>query len=321
MAKHRSDNGEDESSPSEHTPAGSETDSGPDDGSQSGDPAQDRLVGEISLDDRFNEGQLSRLVLSKDEYRRAGKKERGEIAFRLGDAFVKEMVRDGVDVPESKRAVVLEVLRSILAPIVLLTKSHWFQNVKLWLAQRARTRREPLQWNVHWSARLVFHKENQDLVRRTQMRLYQEATGKVEDHDDETSIPQDEEVPDSGELPTDKPLRPFHFLQRAISAEFNDLSSKEQKAYEEKATLWRGMGPSHEVQCGYETLMDPYEPTTDQIGSRSRMAEQHAARTIRGFAHNLFRQMGVRLFMLASWEDSQGKIISGEYSTITNRRH
>ena len=82
------------------------------------------------------------------------------------------------------------------------------------------------------------------------MRMYQDATGKIANDEDATSVPPDEDVPETGELPTDKPLRPFHFLQRAISAEFNDLSTKEQKGYEDKATLWRGMGPSHEVRCG-----------------------------------------------------------------------
>ena len=114
MAKPRTDIEGDESSASEHTPAsgtGTEDEEGTCEQSQSGDPAQDSLIGEISLDDRFNEDQLSRLVLSKDEYRQAGKKERGEIAFRMGDTFVKEMVRDGIDVSEDERVRVLEVFR------------------------------------------------------------------------------------------------------------------------------------------------------------------------------------------------------------------
>lgn len=41
------------------------------------------------------------------------------------------------------------------------------------------------------------------------------------------------------------------------------------------------------------------------------LAEKHAPRTIRSLATSLYRQMGVRMFVLATWEDSQGRVITG----------
>lgn len=50
-----------------------------------------------------------------------------------------------------------------------------------------------------------------------------------------------------------------------------------------------------------------------------RLAEKHAPKTIRSLATSLYRQMGVRMFVLASWEDTYGRVITGE--TILHGRN
>ncbi|KAJ3533225.1 hypothetical protein NMY22_g7427 [Coprinellus aureogranulatus] len=263
------------SSPSEHSPppeqeehqAQQRDDIGE---SDSVDPAQDALVGNKSLDDRFNDDQLRELILRKDEYRCASAKQRKELAFKTGETLVKDMLRNGVKMSEDERGIFME-------------------NVKLWFAQRARTRKEPIQWSIHWSGRQVLYREQPARIKGTQKALYEAHTGKRAD-EDEMGLPDIEDVEETVEMPKDKPPKPFHFFQKALSIEWESLSRKEQDEYEEKARVWRSLGPEE--------------------AERRRMAERHAARTIREFAHNLYRQMGVRFFMLASWEDNDGRIIS-----------
>ncbi|KAJ3536050.1 hypothetical protein NMY22_g6211 [Coprinellus aureogranulatus] len=234
------------------------------------DPEQDDLVGEKSLDDRFTDDQLERLVAMKDEYRLAGKKQRKELAHKMGEAFAAEIIGSGKDLSKSERGALME----------------W---VKRWFAQRGRSRREPIRWSVHWSARMVLYKEQPERVIETQKRLYEAATGKVAEEEDMglADIDDIEEVED----PVKEPSKPFHFFQRALTAEWDSLSHKEKQSYEEKARMWRSLGPDD--------------------AERRRMAEEHAPRTIRSLATNLYRQMGVRMFILATWEDTQGRVISG----------
>lgn len=117
--RQKQDTSNSEASSSEHSPSPTPTSSSKPPRSQQADlvdPEQDALVGKTSLDDRFNEEQLRRLVLKKDEYRCAGKKARKELALRMGETFVTEMLKSGVKISESERAALLEVRRYCPCP-------------------------------------------------------------------------------------------------------------------------------------------------------------------------------------------------------------
>ncbi|KAJ3533261.1 hypothetical protein NMY22_g7407 [Coprinellus aureogranulatus] len=261
----------DRSSSSEQEPSeGKARQTSVQEGLNSLDPEQDDLVGEKSLDDRFTDKQLERLVGMKDEYRLAGKKQRKELAHKIGEEFASEIIASGKDLSQSERGALME----------------W---VKRWFAQRARSRREPIRWSVHWSGRTVFYKAQPERVIETQKRLYEAATGQVGDEED-MGLAEIDDIEEIVDPVKDTKSKPFHYFQRALTAEWESLSDQERQSYEEKATLWRSLGPDDE--------------------ERRRMAEEHAPRTIRSFATNLYRQMGVRMFILATWEDTQGRVIS-----------
>lgn len=105
-----------------------------------------------------------------------------------------------------------------------------------------------MYWTINWTGRQVFYKENSALVQETQKALYQLATGTktTEDLDEPVDLHLVEE--DEVKLPEDptKPIRLFHFFQRAVSAEWNALSAKERAVYETRALLWRERGPKRE---------------------------------------------------------------------------
>lgn len=216
-------------------------------GTDSLDPEQDELVGETPLDNRFNQEQLELLVSRKDEYRHAGMKQRKELAFKTGQMIASRMIASGVDMSERHRAALFEVCpHSSVYPFeIQMSDTLHPQNVKLWFAQRARSRKEPLQWTVHWSAREVFYKEQRDRVLQTQNRMYEDQTG-TKAGEDTAGSGDLEDQPESLELPKDQVPQPFHFFQRALTAEWEALTSKERDEYEEKAILWRSLGPGEE---------------------------------------------------------------------------
>lgn len=109
MADTASGNNHDMSSSSEKSPTLSTKALDQEREEDSVDPAQDALVGEKSLDDRFNESQLRVLVSKKDEYRAATGKQRKELALKTGEAFAKEMSNAGIRMSESDRAGLYDV--------------------------------------------------------------------------------------------------------------------------------------------------------------------------------------------------------------------
>ncbi|KAJ3531311.1 hypothetical protein NMY22_g8208 [Coprinellus aureogranulatus] len=131
---------------------------------------------------------------------------------------------------------------------------------------------------------------NTALVKRTQKALYEAYSGQSASEpelgcdnpdlvDEETAV----EAPG-------KTVTPFHFFQKALSAEWNALSEEERETYEDLALNWRTDGPSDET--------------------RKLLAEKEACRVIRYLAHDLYRQMGVRIFVLANYEDSNDDIVA-----------
>ncbi|KAJ3518423.1 hypothetical protein NMY22_g13685 [Coprinellus aureogranulatus] len=247
MGKRRTEDDEDSSSMSEHLPAALDrTQASQSEDGDGIDPEQDALVGETPLDDRFNEEQLWRLHLKKDEYWCGGKKQRKEIAQKTGEVFASEMLAAGVNMTEKKEP---PSWRYALDPISRsrnISRSLPIQqNVRKWYAQCVRSRREPFEWNVHWSARLVFYKENKATVRNTQKAMYEAHTGKVAKVED-LEMGDFEDLADIPDLPVGLNSKPFHFFQKALTTEWDALPRNEKDVYEEKVTLWRSLGPDEE---------------------------------------------------------------------------
>lgn len=123
MAESSSDNEGHLSSASAHSPV--ETSAPlipPSPDSDSLDAEQDALVGEKSLDDRFNRAQLELLVSRKDEYRHAGAKQRKELALRTGETMALEMITSGVNMSETDRAALYDVRNNRSIAILLSEK-------------------------------------------------------------------------------------------------------------------------------------------------------------------------------------------------------
>lgn len=191
---------------------------------------------------------------------------------------------------------------------VLNVVGHFPQNVKLWYGQRARSRHGPMYWTINWTGRQVFYRENAALVLETQKTLYRLATGvKTSEESDEPldlHLVEEEEV---FEDPT-KPVELFHFFQRAVTAEWNALSTQERKAYEAKALVWRERGPRREERqlCVPPSCLRPAILTSIQCS----LAEKEAGRVLHQFSDNVYRQMGVRLYYLVSYEDTSGEHVA-----------
>ncbi|KAJ3537395.1 hypothetical protein NMY22_g5602 [Coprinellus aureogranulatus] len=225
---------------------------------------------DIKLDERFTEAQLEVLLGLKEKYRFAEPRERREIAQSTAESFRDEILKSGKDLSTGETDNLI----------------NW---VKIWFSQRGRSRREPVRWTFNWTGRQVFYRENKELVAKTQSMLY--SISGAEKLEDDELLEMDLEFDDpEEEAPRSKDPTPFYFFQRALSAEWKALSDSEQEAYEEKAMQWRMEGPSEEA--------------------RKALAEKEACRVLRFLAQDLYRQMGVRLFMLASYEDSNNEMIA-----------
>lgn len=74
--------------------------------------------------------------------------------------------------------------------------------------------------------------------------MYEAHTGKSVDEDDLDL--EDLEALDAPELPKDRVLKPFDFFQKALSTEWDALTPQQRDVYEEKARLWRTLGPDNE---------------------------------------------------------------------------
>ncbi|KAJ3533952.1 hypothetical protein NMY22_g7127 [Coprinellus aureogranulatus] len=224
------------------------------------------------LDDNFTPLQLETLLSLKEKYRHSAFRERREIAQSTAENFRNEIIRSGKNLSKTET-------------------SNLFDHVKIWFSQRARTRHEPVRYAVNWTSRQVFYKENTALVSSTQQTLYTAATGKkmpdVDSADvDFDLIGEDETDP----FLDDKTPTPFYFFQRALTAEWRALTDEAREEYEEKAIQWRMEGPSD--------------------AARKELAEKDACHVIRSIAHDLYRQMGVRIFVLASYEDTNDELIA-----------
>ena len=75
---------------------------------------------------------------------------------------------------------------------------------------------------------MVLYKEQPERVIETQKRLYEVATGKVAEEED-MGVSEIEDIEESVEPPKDRNPKPFHFFQRALTAEWDSLSEKEQQ--------------------------------------------------------------------------------------------
>lgn len=89
----------------------------------------------------------------------------------------------------------------------------------------------------------MFYKDQPTRVRLTQKHMYEAHTGKKAGRDEDMGDGDLEEEVEEGDLPKDKLLKPFHFFQKALTAEWDSLTRKEQDSYEKQAILWRSLGP------------------------------------------------------------------------------
>lgn len=132
------------------------------------------------------------------------------------------------------------------------------QNVRAWFSQRCRRRLNLPRWTIHWSGRQVYYKKNVKKVISLQNTLYTKNTGKrlpdVEDiaeADVDCEVSDPEDATDTAERSDPEPedtkdVRPFHFLQRALTKLWNGLDADEKKTYDQTALKWREDGPTQD---------------------------------------------------------------------------
>lgn len=91
----------------------------------------------------------------------------------------------------------------------------------------------------------MFYKEQEERVQKTQKHMYEAYTGKTGDKD-EMGMDDEDGMDDSDDIPNGMMAQPFHFFQRALTAEWEALTDKERDQYEQKAIIWRTLGPDEE---------------------------------------------------------------------------
>ncbi|KAJ3521601.1 hypothetical protein NMY22_g12246 [Coprinellus aureogranulatus] len=255
----------------------------------------DALVADaISLDSRFTRAQLAAMSEHKEEYMESTKKQKAHLTRSIADQFIEDILKTGAVLNGTQRKRLLQVY-----PFTCLCSSqlNTAQNVQYWFSQRCRVRGSDVPRFFHqYTARQVFYKENAKTVARTQAKLYAHATGRVVEASDSEDEPEDIDDVD-GESATllkaksnGKPVKPFDFLQLAITEEYDRLSDEEKAKYDKMASEWKLLGPAEEVK-------------------RSR-AEKDLGRYLYQFAEDLYRHMGAKLYFFVSFTDSKGQHVT-----------
>lgn len=95
--------------------------------------------------------------------------------------------------------------------------------VDTWFSLRSKQRGKKIKWGKKWNGRLVLYEENKQRINELKVELFEEGSAKGKD-----------------------PKTPFHYLQRAISQCWNELSREDQETCDILAKKWNKEGVSRE---------------------------------------------------------------------------
>lgn len=138
-----------------------------------------------------------------------------------------------------------------------------------------------------------------------------------EDEDDEGEDDKEPRTPkstctDQSTDPAEPSLErrpPVRYFQQALSAVWSSLPRSTKREYERKALEWRIDGPSKEMQQKY-VCRSPH--TSLLVSSFGRQAEKGLSEMMRHFALTVLKQMGVRVTMLITYQDTKSRTVTCE---------
>jgi len=100
-------------------------------------------------------------------------------------------------------------------------------------------------------------------------------------------------------------------LQHCITTVIEGLTEEETMEFEDLADQWNAKGVDPDIQARW---VQPSSLYFIHMLNWRRQADKHMAKFAKDFMETAYKQMGVHVFMLLGWENSEGALVRTKYA-------
>ena len=100
-------------------------------------------------------------------------------------------------------------------------------------------------------------------------------------------------------------------LQHCITTVIEGLTEEETMEFEDLADQWNAKGVDPDIQARW---VQPSSFYFIHVLNWRRQADKHMVKFAKDFMETAYKQMGVHVFMLLGWENSEGALVRTKYA-------